>query len=468
MAERYDLVVIGAGPGGYVGAIKAAQLGLKTAIVEARQIGGTCLNRGCIPTKTLMHSSHLYSEMQEAGLYGLSAQGTGYDFAAMHARKDEVVGKLRDGVSFLLNANKVDVMTGMGKILNANTVEVETSEGKETLETNNILIASGSVPARPPIPGMELDGIVTSDELLEGTPTDYKTLTVIGGGVIGVEFASVFSALGCKVTIIEALDRIIPTMDKEIAQNLSMILKKRGIEVNTSCKVEKFEKTAEGITCYYTGKKGEGTATSQGVLVSIGRRFNVAGLFAEGFEVKMERGIVVDENFATSVPGVYAIGDVIHGGIQLAHVASAQAENAVCAIAGQKPGIDLNTVPSCIYTNPEIASVGISADDAKAAGREVKTGKFSVSSLAKSMIENQERSFIKVVFDAETDVILGAQLMCARATDLVSELATAIVNKLTIHQLASVIRPHPTFTEAVTEAVEDAEGCAIHIAPKRR
>lgn len=468
MPDRYDLVVIGAGPGGYVGAIRAAQLGLRCALVEARQVGGTCLNRGCIPTKTLMHSAHLYHDMQNAGVFGLSAQGIGYDIGAMYQRKNDVVEQMRGGIEFLLKANKVDLVCGRGTILSANAVEVETGEGKETLQTNHILIASGSVPARPPIPGMELEGVVTSDEMLEGAGVDYKSLTVIGGGVIGVEFASVFRSLGCEVTIIEAMDRILPTMDKEISQNLSMILKKRGIAIHTACKVEQFEKTADGIVCRYTGKAGEGEVTAQGVLVSIGRRFNTQGLFADGFEVKMERGVVVDENFQTSVPGVYAVGDVIHGGIQLAHVASAQAENAVAHIAGQRPGINLSVIPSCIYTDPEIASVGISADEAKAAGMAVKTGKFSVSSLAKSVIEAKDRSFIKLVFCAETDVLVGAQLMCARATDLVSELSSAIANKLTAEALCAVIRPHPTFTEAITEAVEDALGNAIHIAPKRK
>lgn len=467
MDESFDLVVIGAGPGGYVAAIKAARRGMKTAVIERREVGGTCLNRGCIPTKTLMHATRLYREMTLCEQLGIFADNLSFDIEKIYARKEEVVNQLRGGVEYLLKANKVTLIQGQAVIKSSRAVEVRSGEETRLLETKNILIAAGSVPARPPIEGLNLPGVITSDELLEQTGVAYKRLIIIGGGVIGVEFATIFHALGCEVTVIEAMDRILPTMDREISQNLSMILKKRGISIYPASTVERIEEGQQGLTCHFTQKGKEMSAAAEAVLVSIGRRPNLEGLFGRDFTPELERGIVVDEHFQTSVPGVYAIGDVIHGGVQLAHAASAQGCNAVAHMAGEHPEINLSVVPSCIYTDPEISSVGITADQAKEQGIPAITGKFAMSGLGKSVIEHQERSFIKLVFHENTRVLLGAQLMCARATDLVSELATAIANKLTVEQLASVIRPHPTFTEGVTEAVEDVDGKAVHVVPRR-
>lgn len=467
MEKQYDLIVIGGGPGGYVAAIRAAQSGLRTALIEKDQIGGTCLNRGCIPTKTLMHAGSLYRELGDCEELGISAGQPSYDIKKMYQRKDEVTRQLRSGVEFLLQANRIEVIRGTAVITGSRTVTVEDGE-KQELSAGQILIAAGSVPAVPPIEGIRLPGVITSDELLDQEGTDYRSLVIIGGGVVGVEFASLFNALGCQVTIIEAMDRLLPGMDKEISQNLNMILKKRGINICTSSSVTKLETGSNGLVCSFERKGETQRAEAEAVLVSTGRRANLESLFAAGAEVRTERGIVVDEHFATSIPGIYAIGDVIHGGIQLAHMASAQACNVIAHICGKKAELDLGTVPSCIYTDPEIAAVGIDAAAAKELGIAVKTGKFNMTGIGKAVIERQERGFIKVIFDAETEVILGAQLMCGRATDLVSELSTAIVNKLTISQLAAVIRPHPTFTEGVTEAVEDVLSAAIHIAPKRK
>lgn len=467
MSKQYDLIIIGAGPGGYVAAIRAAQSGLQTALVEKDRVGGTCLNRGCIPTKTLMHASHLYHQLGACAELGISVDDCSYDIKKMYQRKDDVTGQLRAGIEFLLTANQVDLYHGRAVITGQRTVAVQADKVTELTGTN-ILIAAGSVPSVPPIEGITLPGVITSNELLDQEGTDYQSMVIIGGGVVGVEFATIFHSLGCQVTVIEAMERLLPGMDKEISQNLSMIMKKRGIAVYTSATVDQLTRSDAGLHCSFSQKDKPQSVDAEAVLVSVGRRADTAELFADGLTVKMDRGIVVDEHFVTSIPGIYAIGDVISGGIQLAHVASAQACNVVAHLCGQKPGIDLNTVPSCIYTDPEIAAVGLDAAAAKARGIAVKTGKFSMTGNGKSIIEKQERGFIKVIFDAESEVILGAQLMCARATDLVSELATAIVNQLTIHQLAAVIRPHPTFTEGVTEAVKDALGRAVHIAPKRK
>lgn len=468
--KEYQLIVIGAGPGGYEAAIRAAQLGLTTALIERRDVGGTCLNRGCIPTKAMLHSAQLYREAANFELFGLHTENTSFDWAKVHQRKNDVVVKLRTGIEQLIKANKIDFFNNSASILGKNDVQLDQGE---VIRGENILIATGSVPARPPIPGLDLPNVVTSDELLDDphfTQADSlaKEILIIGGGVIGVEFASVFSSFGCHVTIVEAMERILPTMDREISQSLNMVLKKRGVSIHTGAMVEKLEQDENGLVCHFTEKGKAQAVPAQQVLVAIGRRPNTQGLFAEGFEVACERGrIVTDENFRTSVDSIYAIGDVTSK-IQLAHMASAQGICAVHIITGQKPPIDLRYVPGCIYTDPEIASVGITEDEAKQQGIPVKKGKFLMTGNGRSLIDEQERGFIKVLAHQETDVILGAQLMCSRATDIVAELATAIVNGLTCAQLAGVIRPHPTFCEGVTEAVEDVHAMAIHLAPKKR
>lgn len=468
--KEYQLIVIGAGPGGYEAAIRAAQLGLTTALIERRDVGGTCLNRGCIPTKAMLHSAQLYREAANFELFGLHTENTSFDWAKVHQRKNDVVVKLRTGIEQLIKANKIDFFNNSASILGKNDVQLDQGE---VIRGENILIATGSVPARPPIPGLDLPNVVTSDELLDDphfTQADSlaKEILIIGGGVIGVEFASVFSSFGCHVTIVEAMERILPTMDREISQSLNMVLKKRGVSIHTGAMVEKLEQDENGLVCHFTEKGKAQAVPAQQVLVAIGRRPNTQGVFAEGFEVACERGrIVTDENFRTSVDSIYAIGDVTSK-IQLAHMASAQGICAVHTIAGQKPPIDLRYVPGCIYTDPEIASVGITEDEAKQQGIPVKKGKFLMTGNGRSLIDEQERGFIKVLAHQETDVILGAQLMCSRATDIVAELATAIVNGLTCAQLAGVIRPHPTFCEGVTEAVEDVHAMAIHLAPKKR
>ena len=463
---QYDLIVVGGGPGGYVAAIRASQLGLKTALVEKRDLGGTCLNRGCIPTKTLMHTANLYREAGESETLGLQFGERSYDFGKVHQRKNDVVTQLRDGIAQLLKANKVDVYQAAGQVVDGNTVQA----GEETLTGSHILIAAGSVPAVPPIAGADLPGVVTSDAMLEAEGVDCEKLLIIGGGVIGVEMASIYASLGKQVTIVEAAERILPPMDREISQNLSMILKKRGVEIFTSAMVSAISKTEAGLQCHFTDKKGEQTADADVVLISVGRRPSTAGLFADDFAVeKTERGfIAVDDKFRTSVPTIYAVGDVI-GRMQLAHAAEAQGIAAVEYISGkEEASVNFDLVPSCVYTTPEIASVGITADEAKKAGREVVAGKYVMNGNAKTIIEQQDRGFIKVVFDKETDVIVGAQLMCARATDLITELITAVSLGLTREQLARTMRPHPTFCEGITEAVEAAAGHSIHTAPSRR
>jgi len=470
MKAKYDLIVIGGGPGGYEGAIRAAQLGLYTALIEKDNLGGTCLNRGCIPTKTIMHTSRLYREARNFTEIGLSAAEVKFDMAKIQQRKKEVVTKLQSGIAQLLKANKVDVYQGKGMVLAPGKVQVTGEAETFELEAEKILIATGAIPARPPIAGLDLPGVFTSDDLLDSPQAEkvYNPLVIIGGGVIGVELASIYSDLGCAVTVIEALPRILPAMDREISQNLSMILKKRGVKIHTAAMVSRITEENGLLQVEFTEKEKLQTAAGDAVLVAIGRRPQTEGLFASGLNPRTEKGfLVVDEFYQTDIPGVYAAGDVI-GGIQLAHAASAEALRAVEIIAGKESSRDKLLIPGCVYTDPEIATVGLTEEEAKAAGYAVKIGKCIMSANGKSLLENLDRGFIKLVFAADTEVLLGAHLMCGRATDLISELATAIKQKMTATQLAATVRPHPTFSEAITEAVESIHGQAIHIIPGRK
>lgn len=467
MDNTFDLIVIGAGPGGYVAAIKAAQLGQKTAIVENIRVGGTCLNRGCIPAKAMLHASSLYREMQEAERFGVSAMGGSYDYAKILSYKEDTTDKLCEGVEQLLNANGVAIFCGQGILETEKKVRIVSGKEEVVLSANNILLATGSNPLLLPLPGLDLPGVLTSDDIfkLKAVP---KSLVIIGGGVISVEFATAFAAFGCQVTIVEAMPRLIPNLDKDIAQNLKLILKKRGIDIHTAAVVKGVEQSEDLYTCLFTEKEKEVKVSAQYVLCAVGRCPNTEGLFAPGAAPEMDRGrVVVNESFESSREGVYAVGDLIKG-MQLAHTASAQGAYVAEMLAGRQPSVDLKVVPSCVYTDPEIASVGMNEDEAKEQGIAVKTGKFLMSANGKSLISKEERGFIKIIADAESEVIVGAQLMCARATDMIGELATAIVNQLTVCQLLRAMRAHPTYNEGVAEALEDVNGEAVHIMPKKK
>ena len=500
MEERFDLIVIGSGPGGYVAAIKAAKLGMKTAIIESREIGGTCLNRGCIPTKTLMHSSHLYYELSQLSELGITVDGIRMDYDRLRSRKNEVVTKIRQGIVNLLESHRVTIIHGKAKLMREGRVVVSAvkdsgNQGSDqTTSTklseqagslleligDKILIATGSQPVIPGIEGSNLKNVITSDELLELEKV-YSKLLIIGGGVIGIEFATMYRELGCQVEIIEAMDRILPGMDKEISQSVAMSLKKKGVIIHTKARVNRITETEEGVlSCEYTEKDSAMTASAEAVLLSIGRKPNTKGLFAEHLMPEMDGAYIkVTEEFETSIKGVYAIGDVIKryssatgnpirsSNVQLAHAASAQGIAAVEGMTGRALSVNLEVIPSCVYTTPEIAVVGLTEEEALEAGYQVKVGKYPMLGNSKTVLSSGERGFIKVICDKATDRILGAVLLCDRATDLVSEFATAIANGLTAHDMATVIRPHPTYSEGITEAIEDIEGMAIHLMPKR-
>ncbi|MDO4543260.1 MAG: dihydrolipoyl dehydrogenase [Clostridia bacterium] len=458
----YDLIVIGGGPAGYVGAIKAAQDGLVTALFEMDALGGTCLNRGCIPTKALLHYAELYASIGRFSEYGITVENASFDFSKMHEKKAQTVASLRSGIEQLLKANKVTVIRGRAELKDAHTVCCN----GEVYEAKNILLASGSTPAIPPIEGAEY--ALTSDDLLERSDRFYPRLAIVGGGVIGVEMAQVYRALGSEVSVFEAMDRLLPMMDRELSQSLNMVLKKRGVLIHPAARVQRIVKNGDFLTLFYSEKGRDESIEADGVLICTGRRPNTAGLFADGLNIEFNgRAVAVDSKYQTSIRNVYAVGD-INGIMPLAHAAEAQALAAVAYMQGKAPAIDPALVPSCVYTDPEIASVGMTADEAKAAQIPIRSGKYVMGSNAKTLIEGRERSFIKLIFHADSDKLLGAQLCCAHATDLISELTLAIANGLTSAELLKGLRPHPTFVEGITEAIEASHGQNIHSMPTRR
>lgn len=463
MYKHYELVVIGAGPSGYIAAVKASQLGMQVAIIEEKEVGGTCLNRGCIPTKTLMHSSNLYDETKKFERIGLDIKGISFNIKKIHERKEEVINNLRDGVTKLLKSNKVHLISATATIIKSEnfgdckkTLRIKSADGEDFITADKILIATGSKPAIPPIEGNDLPDVITSDELLAMNDRLYKRLIIIGGGVIGVEFATLYTELGCEVTILEAQGRILPTMDKDISQSVALSLKKKGVTIYTSAFVKKIAKD-NTLICSFMNKEKEQIIEADGILLSTGRYGNTDDLFGNEINIKMDKDkIEVNQFFETNIAGIYAIGDVIKG-IQLAHLASAQGIVVVEHMKNLEPSIDLTVVPSCIYTNPEVATVGLTEAEAKEKGIVVRTGKYPMLANSKTILSLDERGYMKVVFDSTTDKIIGAQLMCSRATDMVGEFATAIVNGLTKEQLASVIRPHPTYEEGITEVLNNVK-----------
>ncbi|MEE0435800.1 MAG: dihydrolipoyl dehydrogenase [Peptococcaceae bacterium] len=468
MENHFNLLVVGAGPGGYVAAIKAAKLGLSTAVVEAREVGGTCLNRGCIPAKAMIHAASVYEEMKNAEQFGVFADNVHFDYEKIIDYKQETINQLVSGVEQLFKGNGVTLIRGRGVLHTGKKVHVTDAEGQETIySADHILLAVGSKPVMLNIPGMDLPQVISSDELfaLRELP---ESIVIIGGGVIGVEFAGALSHLGTKVTIIEGMDRILPNMDRDISQNLKMMMKKRGVDIYTGAMVKAIEQDGEAPRVHFTQKDEEKTVSAQYVLCAVGRAPHTEGLFADDALPEMERGrILVDEHFQSSIPNVYAIGDCVIG-MQLAHTASAQGIVTAEHLAGHTPSIDLNVVPACVYTAPEIASVGLTEDEAKTTGLDVVVGKYIMGGNGKSLITKEGRGFIKVVARADDHRIVGAQMMCARATDMIGEMAVAIANGLTAEDVTRAIRPHPTYNEGVGEALEELFGEAIHVMPKKK
>jgi dihydrolipoamide dehydrogenase len=463
---KKDLVVIGSGPGGYVGAIRAAQLGLDVAIVEKdKRLGGTCLLRGCIPTKAMLHSADLVEEMRHAADHGIKASGIEVDFPGVMKNKNKVVDKSAAGVNYLMKKNKIEVFKGLGRIEGPGRVSVKGEDGTKTIAAKNILIATGSVPRL--IPGVEIDGkrVVTSDELLD---IDHvpESLIVLGAGAVGVEFASVFKRLGSEVTVVELLPRMLPIEDEEVSKEFEKAFKKRGIECMTDTRMGRVVTSDSGVTCTVQDKSGkESELKAATLLVAVGRAPYLEGLGAKEAGVKIDdKGFVpVDKMMRTNVEGIYAIGDVVPTA-QLAHVASAEAIVAAEAMAGAEThAINYLTTPSCTYSDPEVASVGLSEAAAKEAGYDVAVGKFPFSASGKARILGQTDGFVKIVSEKRYDQVLGVHILGPRATELIAEAGLMIQLESTTEEVVRLMHPHPTLSEAVMEAAHGVHGSPVHI-----
>ncbi|MBY5930889.1 MULTISPECIES: dihydrolipoyl dehydrogenase [Halomonas] len=477
MADKYDVIVIGAGPGGYVAAIRAAQLGLKTACVEkwigkeGKVVhGGTCLNVGCIPSKALLEASHKYVEAKhDFDDMGIQAGDVSMDVSKMMARKDKIVKQLTGGISGLFKANGVTAIEGTGKVVAKNKVEVTDKDGgTSTVEADNIVIAAGSVPVEiPPTPLTE-GLIVDSTGALEFQDVP-KRLGVIGAGVIGLELGSVWSRLGSDVTVLEALDSFLPMVDSAIGKETQKLLKKQGLDIKLNARVTGSEVKGEEVVVKYEDNEGEKELTFDKLIVCVGRRPYTKGVVADGLGVELDqRGFIhVDDQCRTSVPGVFAIGDCVRGPM-LAHKASEEGVMVADVIAGHKAQMNYDAIPSVIYTHPEVAWVGMNEQDAKAAGIKVKTGSFPFAASGRAMANNATDGQAKIIADAETDRVLGMHIVGQHAGELIAQGVIAMEFGSSAEDLALTCYAHPSLSEAVHEAALAVEGHAIHVANRKK
>lgn len=458
--SNYDVTIIGSGPGGYVAAIRCAQLGLKTAIIEKyNTLGGTCLNVGCIPSKALLDSSeHFHNAVHNFAEHGIKINAPKADITQMIKRKNDVVDQTCNGIKFLMDKNKIDVFTGVGSFVNATTVKITDDKGKsQEITSKNTIIATGSKPNF--FPGMEPDKkrIITSTEALSMTEIPKKML-VIGGGVIGLELGSVYGRLGTEIEVVEFAPTIIPTMDGTMSKELTRVLKKEGFKFHLEHKVQKVVNKGKSVVLTALNKKGEEvTMEADYCLVAVGRKPYTAGLGFENAGVKLtDRGMVeVNDNLQTSVPNIYAIGDVVRGAM-LAHKAEEEGTFVAEIIAGQKPHIDYNLIPGVVYTWPEVASVGKTEEELKAAGANIKIGSFPIKALGRARASMDTQGLVKIIADADTDEILGVHMIAPRAADLIMEAVVAMEYRASAEDLAIICHPHPTYSEAIKEAAMDA------------
>lgn len=457
------IVVIGGGVGGYVAAIRAAQLGAEVTLIEKQHIGGTCLNEGCIPTKVLLHTAELYSELLIGEEYGIKISGeTIVDWEKLQQRKAKVVSQLVGGVKVLLQYNKVNLISGVAKLNTKNSVTVTKENGEtQTIEADNIIIATGSEPFVPPILGVESKGVIDSTGALNLDKIP-KSLTIIGGGVIGIEFAYLYSTLGTKVKIVEMMPEILPRVDGEIVSLMRMLLENKDIKIFTNAKVTSINEGKDNLNIEVETEKGKIVLTSEKVLLSVGRKARIEGLNLEGVGIKTEKNLIsVNQKMETNIPGIYAIGDV-NGKTMLAHVASEQGIIAVENIMGANHNMDYKVVPSCIYTKPEIASVGMTEEEAKEKKIAYKIGKFPLSGNGKSIIANETEGFVKIVSDEKYGEILGVHMIGPRATELIAEAALALKLEATVDEIVATIHAHPTVSESIKESALAVNNVAIH------
>ena len=466
MAKEFDICVIGSGPGGYVAAIRASQLGFSTAIVEKRHLGGVCLNIGCIPTKALLRSAEVLESIQHASDYGIEVTGSKADFGGMVKRSRGIANKMSKGVQFLMKANKIQVFKGTGVFDSKSELQVQDESGKQTdrIKAKNFIIATG---ARPRVlPNLPIDGkMIIDSEIAMTMEKQPKKMVIVGAGAIGVEFAYFYNTIGTEVTLVELQKTVVPVEDIDVGKELGKIYKKKGMNILTESTVESVTKKGKGVEVTVKTKKGEQKIEADVVLSAVGVTGNVEGLGLEEIGVKIERGaIVVDRStYSTGVEGVYAVGDII-GAPWLAHKASHEAIVLVEQLSGKNPkAINYENIPGCTYCEPQVASVGLTEAAAKEAGYEVKVGKFPLSASGKATALGHEEGFVKVIFDAKYGEWLGCHMIGFGVTEMIAEAVVARDLETTGHEIISAVHPHPTLSEAVMEAVAEAYNEGVHL-----
>ncbi len=464
-AEALDLVILGGGPGGYIAGIRAGQLGMKTALVEADRLGGICLNWGCIPTKALLKSAEVFSHLGEAETWGIKIEGMSLDFPRVIKRSRDVSDRLSKGVAALLKKAGCEAIAGRGRLIEPNLVEVTLdSGGTRALRTNRVMLATGARPRS--LPGLELDRrtILTSKEAML-LPEVPKSLLIVGAGAIGVEFAYLYQVFGSKITLVEMLDHILPIEDDEVALELEKIFRKRGMAVHVKTKVERLERTEAGVRAVLATPSGPVPVEAEKALIAIGLQGNVEDLGLEALGVRIERSFIPVnlDTYETNVPGIYAIGDVI-GPPLLAHVASAEGVVAVERMAGhERPSLDYGKIPGCTYCQPQVASIGLTERAAREKGIDLKIGRFPFRASGKSLAINETQGFVKLLFDARYGGLVGAHILGSEATEMIAELGLGMTLETTAREILDTVHAHPTLSESVAEAAGVAYGEALNI-----
>jgi len=461
--SEIDVVIIGGGPGGYVAAIKAAHLGLKAVLVEKDKLGGVCLNKGCIPTKALISTTEILNHIQRAGEFGIQVKDYSFDFPAIMKRKDLITRRLSSGVEQLMKANQVRVVLGEGQIVEPGKVEITDTAGKkEVIKTKNIVIATGSKVMKLPIPGIDSEGVITSDKALSLSELPSKMI-IIGGGVVGIEFAGIFKALGVEVTVVEMLPRILLPIDEEIARRLTMSLKRKGIEILTDYKVKEIKKNNQNLEVLVSTSEGEKKLETEKVLLAAGRVPELGNIDVQRLGIELDKGAIkVDEKMRTNIPGIYAVGDVV-GKIMLAHVASREGIVAVENISGKEVLMDYKVVPNCVFSMPEVASVGLTEAEARKENDNIKVSKFPFMANGKALGMGETEGMVKIIADGDTLKLLGVHILGVHASDLIAEGALALSMEATAEEIVNTIHAHPTLAEAIAEAAEGITGKPIHL-----
>ncbi len=464
MTTQYDLIVVGSGPGGYVAAIRASQLGLKTAVVEKAELGGICLNWGCIPTKALLKSAQVFEYINHAKDYGIEVKEASANFEAVVKRSRDVAGGMSKGIQFLFKKNKIDIINGYGRLQSGKKVEVTATDNtKVVYNAKHIILATGGRARQ--LPNLPIDGKKII-EYRKAMTLDKKpeSLVVVGSGAIGVEFAYFYATMGTKVTIVEFMPRIVPVEDEDVSKQLEKSYKKMGIDILTNASVESVDTSGKGCKVKVKTQDGEKIIEAEIVLSAVGVATNIEDLGLEATGVKTDKGkVLVDDFYKTNIEGVYAIGDIVKGQ-SLAHVASAEGIICVEKIAGHHPEpLNYGNIPGCTYCNPEIASVGMTEKQAKDAGYEIKVGKFPFSASGKASASGAKDGFVKVIFDAKYGEWLGAHMIGANVTEMIAGVVTARKLETTGHEVIKTVHPHPTMSEAIMEAAADAYGEVIHL-----